>query len=781
MMPLLWLSTAFLFGIVLEKTFSWHWMIWCGLIVVCLFGWLFERIKKVRFPLPDKLRLYLPFSTWVILAVVAAGALRLQTIQPVWNSADLAYYNDQGKAHLRGLIVEPPDWKDNKVRLHIRVNQLRLLDQAGAQPIPVSGDILVYLPTNPGLAYGDQVEMEGSLAAPPENADFSYKDYLYQHQVYSYMQYPILYRIGSGNGNPLLAALYRIRDGSYNLIKKLYPQPASSLLGGILLGLDNDLPVELYDNFRSTGTSHIIAISGFNIAILSSLFAILFNKLIHNRWWSLAATLASIVFYTLLVGAAPSVTRAALMGGIGLLGSQMGRRQAGVNSLAFTAAVMCLLNPYLPWDVGFQLSFAATLGLILFADPLQTGFIRLIQRFLPQTAVSRVTKLAGDYFLMTIAAQITTLPIIAYHFRQISWSSFIVNILVLPAQPLVMILGGLSLLVGWVSLPLAQPIAYCAWVPLAYTIRIVEVSSRLWNGVVTLGALASGLIWLYYALIIALRFFWTKIKPYALNLRPSLAIFGIGIASVLIWQTVVSIPDGRLHITVLNLEGGNPILIQTVQGRTLLINGSSSERQLTDHLSRRIPLFNPSLDALIIPNNSLASLQGLPGLGDHLQIRQMLLAESIASSTKSSKYTNKLLQKGVPSQIIQPGQHFDLGNHAELSILAVSEDAVAIGIQYNRFKLLIPGGVDLSLLQQQVPEWLSGVTLLALSDQDLQGKSSSLWSSITPYIFLWMSPQPAPLELPPVQPNNSNWINIFQYIGVSIASDGQNLWIETDR
>jgi competence protein ComEC len=154
-----------------------------------------------------------------------------------------------------------------------------------------------------------------------------------------------------------------------------------------------------------------------------------------------------IAFYTVLVGASASVLRAAIMGCFALIARQMGR-QTGINTLAITAALMAGDNPHIIWDVGFQLSFAATLGLVLYAEPLQTWFARLLAHRLPPATARRIAGPAGDYFLFTLAAQVMTLPIIAYHFQRISLVSIVANPVILPAQPPVMILGGLAVLLG---------------------------------------------------------------------------------------------------------------------------------------------------------------------------------------------------------------------------------------------------------------------------------------------------------------------------------------------
>ena len=149
-------------------------------------------------------------------------------------------------------------------------------------------------------------------------------------------------------------------------------------MAGILLGRDQGLSPQLEEAFQRTGTTHIIAISGFNIAILAGLFTGIATRLLGRKWGAITALLG-IGGYTILVGADAAVVRAAIMGAAGVLGGMFGRRQNGLNSLGMAALLMMLLNPNMPWDVGFQLSVAATLGLVLYAQPIEEWFLGVMK------------------------------------------------------------------------------------------------------------------------------------------------------------------------------------------------------------------------------------------------------------------------------------------------------------------------------------------------------------------------------------------------------------------
>jgi competence protein ComEC len=225
--------------------------------------------------------------------------------------------------------------------------------------------------------------------------------------------------------------------------------------------------------------------------------------------------------YTVLVGPSPSVLRAAIMGCFALVARQLGR-QTGINTLAITAAVMAGFNPGILWDPGFQLSFAATLGLVLYAEPLQTWFTNLLTRRLPLSTARVIAGPVGSYLLFTLAAQVMTLPIIAYHFQRVSLVAILANPVVLPAQPPVMILGGLATLLGMAWQPLGQVFAYLAWPFVAFTIRAVETFATFPGGNILLGSVSLVVVIGIYQLILALTVLRAQPADRRRAIRPAL-------------------------------------------------------------------------------------------------------------------------------------------------------------------------------------------------------------------------------------------------------------------
>ena len=317
-----------------------------------------------------------------------------------------------------------------------------------------------------------------------------------------------------------------------------------------------------------------------------------------------------IIFYTLLVGADAAVVRAAVMGVTALFARHFGRTQDGLNTLFGVAALMNLYHPYYLQDVGFQLSFFATLGLILYARSFTETVRDLIYKSMPLRTARKLTKPfpknlfplkrqfsptfakksmkpISDFLLLTFAAQITTLPIMAYHFNRLSLVSFIANPFILPAQPAVMILGGLATILGMIFQPIGQLVAFIAWPFMAYTIRMVELFAGLPGAAVSVDFPIWEVI-LWYVALLGLTFGWVPLKDFFVSLKTRLpkipvwaALATLTLLVILVWRAVLSLPDGKLHITFLDVGTSDAILIETPSGDTVLVNGGESLSQLS--------------------------------------------------------------------------------------------------------------------------------------------------------------------------------------------------------
>ncbi|MCL5666747.1 MAG: competence protein ComEC family protein, partial [Patescibacteria group bacterium] len=346
----------------------------------------------------------------VFLLAACLGALRLQASQIPNEFSDLF----GAKQRLEGYVVEDPDIRPEKQMVTFR-------------PKGYGQNVLATLPLTQEYFYGDWIVAEGKVAEPKNFEDFDYQKYLERFNVYATMSYPKILILKSHQLNPVKENLLKIKHAFAQRISNFLNEPQASLLMGILIGARKTLPQNVVDNFNATGVSHIIAISGYNISIIIKALEYLARLL--GRKMSFWLSLLVIAGFVIVSGASASVIRAAIMGGCLLLAFYIGRQYSISPILFFSAFVMLLLNPkILYWDISFQLSFAATAGIVYFSPLLETataGWPGLLK-----------TK---DIFLTTMAAIVVTLPLILLYFGRLSLVAPVTNILLLPFIPFTML------------------------------------------------------------------------------------------------------------------------------------------------------------------------------------------------------------------------------------------------------------------------------------------------------------------------------------------------------
>ena len=406
-----------------------------------------------------------------------------------------------------------------------------------------------------------------------------------------------------------------------------------------------------------------------------------------------------IILYTLMVGANPAVLRAAILGMLTLLGIQVGRKQVGVNSLIFAAAMMALLTPTVLWDVSFQLSFAATLGIMLYAELFTGGFTNIAARFIPRQKAENLAAPVGEYFLITMAALLTTLPLMVYYFKHISLTSLVANPLILPAQPPLMVLGGLSVLIGMLFQPLGQLLAWITWPFIAYTIRVVEWLAAFPGGSIPLGQVAFPLILIFFVTLFAITFARSHVPGLIARLSPAIPLTILAVLSVMVWKAASFAPDGLLHVTILDVGTGDAILIQSPTGRSVLINGGPSTSRMSDALGRRMPPFNRSLDWLVVADIDNEDLSSLSANLERFTPANVLWAGNTYGTRAANDLWTTIVSSSIPITRMQPGQILDLGSGASLQVVSTDSRGAVLLLIWDNFRMLLPMGMDFDAIQ----------------------------------------------------------------------------------
>jgi competence protein ComEC len=794
-MPLLWLSLAFIAGILVATRMPLSTRAWLVIAGVSLGLALVIYWRRKRFASHsnnDQQRGdQIPFAIFLLPCALALGGARYQFAQPDLGAPGfVAAYNDLGaEVRVVGTISKPPVTTDDLVRLRLDIEGIQLPGEADFTP--VEGLLLANVWGEGDWRYGDRVMLRGELTTPPEFEDFSYRAYLAQQGVYSVMDDPRIWRSSSGNGNLILNAIYSYKEHAKATLYRMWPDPEASIFAGILLGDESGISEDLDRAFKDTGTSHIIVISGFNITILVALLIGVFGRLLGRGrigiFRGAIFVLIGIAAYTILVGADAAVVRAAIMGGMALFASLIGRRQDGLNTLFFVAAIMAAVNPSILMNIGFQLSFAATLGLILYAEPLKEAFERLASRFVTVERAQRWSRPVGEYILFTLAAQVLVLPIIVYNFQRLSLSSLIANPLILPAQPPVMILGGLALLAGTIYYPLGQLLGWLAWPFMAYTIRVVELIAEMPGGVLELGEVSAALVIAFYAILFGITFGGRKSAGLARKLRPGIALVGLAVLTLLVWRVALAAPDGRLHMTVLDVGTGDAILVQTPSGRSILIDGGPSTRRLSAELGRRLPFGRRQVDWLVIAAADEGQIGGLARNLERFPPQNVLWAGPTQGSRPARDLQERFAQMGIDPISARTGQTLELGEGAVLRLLAVGKRGAVLMLEWGNFRALLPIGLDFDLLDGMMDEDnLRGVTALLLAESGYAPVNPPEWIDwVHPKVVLLSVaagdqqglPSPETLEAT----DGYNLLRTDLNGWIKLSTDGEQMWVELER
>lgn len=419
------------------------------------------------------------FAACLLFTVV--GAWRIQQVRSA-PSEFTEQFNT--KLDVEGVIVADIDERTDKQLLTVRLDGF-------------SQNILVTTTKGAHYVYGDRVWLRGKLVEPQGFDDFDYRGYLERFNVYALMRYPKISVLASNQANVITYGLLKVKTWATKRISNRLAEPQSSLLLGILIGARKTLPQEVIDTFTATGTSHIIAVSGFNISIIVGALGGFLARLVGRRisfWLSLLATIS----FVIMAGASSSVVRAAVMGVLVLISYNIGRLYSITPSLCLAAVIMLIINPrILFWDAGFQLSFAATVG-IVYGVPVLDRFTQNIPRLGG----------AKNLFLVTLCASLATLPFILFTFGRMSVVALLVNMLVVPIVSTVMLLGA-GILLPVVGVGMAFITSYL----LQYILFVIAWFARLPFASVSLSiSLVTFLAFIIALLCIYALLYWSVSK-----------------------------------------------------------------------------------------------------------------------------------------------------------------------------------------------------------------------------------------------------------------------------
>ncbi len=672
-MALIYLSGAFVAGIFLGSRLALPFaFIFSGLIPLPLLFFFPHRRKLI-------------IITAVCLIAFFGGALCYQASLPPEDASHISSYLDEEakEVKIEGTVSADPEVRDSATHIVLSVSQINPEDEGERE---VSGDVLLFVPRYPEYNYGDVLRVSGELEAPTQVGDFDYKGYLEHQGIYATMRIyssKDIERIDTGQGVKPLEWIYSLRHNLADSIAEVMPEPQAALTQGILLGIRYNIPDDVRYDFVTTGTTHLLAISGLHLAIVAGILLSigiwLFGKKRHIYIW---LALGIIWLYALLTGMHPPVVRGAIMASLFLSAELLGRQRTAVTSLAFAAAVMVGIDPPILFDAAFQLSFLAIAGLIFITPPLRELGRRLVGATLGEKGLAvSLANIVSDGFSVTLAATIAVWPLIAYYFGVVSLVGPLVTFLGLLALPAIIVIGAVAGIVGLFFVPLAQGIGWIAWLFNSYLLFIVGGFAALPLSSLEVGSVSPAFIAVYYCVLIAVvglvrgRGWGERAKSWlgsgvrrSSRLPWRWVVPPLIILAVLTSAAAITMPDDELHVSFLDIGQGDAILIQR-GNQQVLIDGGPSPQTLAMELGERMPFWDRMIELVVLTHPHADHLSGLVEVLGRYRVEQVLYPDLEYDSSLYNEWEELIEEKDIASTPAQAGQEIELGEGITMTVL----------------------------------------------------------------------------------------------------------------
>ena len=490
----------------------------------------------------------------------------------------------------------------------------------------------------------------------------------------------------------------------------------------LLLGLKADLPPGMVEDFRGTGTSHLLAISGLHVGVLVVMFLTASSWLFERRgFYFLAVPLVAVWAYALVTGLPPSVVRAAVMGTMYLAATAVGRPGSILPALAFSAGMMTAVSPEIIQRVSFQLSFAAMAG------------IALTQPFIPRWSsgdagrswwISLASPLVRAPLMMLIlswSAMLATWPLLAFNFREVALPGIIVTVLALPAMPFIMAGTLIAAVAGTFSVALGQFIGWLAWAPSTYLIEMVEAAPKWtletdWAGNWLVAVWYTALGFLLLLLTpgrLGRMWSWLRGAAQELASRPLepaktvpavLLAVAMAIAAAAVWWQVGPGGDGDLHVYFFDVGQGDSALIVTPEVCQVLVDGGPKGDSAVRVLNGAMPRGDRSLDLVVITHLDSDHSRGLLDVLDRYQAGAVLAGPASIDAAMYAQWQAGVERNEIDVVSVHQGYRLDLGSGVMAEVLnplpgssnaaSANNGALVLRVTYGEISFLLTADIE---------------------------------------------------------------------------------------
>lgn len=545
----------------------------------------------------------------------------------------------------------------------------------------------------PSMKYGDSLYIEGEFKQPEEARNYkgyNYKQYLKTKKIIGTVELEKAKILKSSNGSFIHNIQKYIRD----TINGTLTDEEGNLLLAILLGDKDKLSEDIQESFKTSNLSHMLAVSGAHVSyIILGLTYVLQNSIIGKKNGKIVCIIFLLAFMA-ITNFTPSVTRACIMAILTLFSSIIYRKSDVYTNISVVALITLIFNPYSLLDLGFQLSYGGTIGIIIF-----------IKRIQEKKSNSKVINYIKQMALVSIYANIIIIPIMMYHFNTVSFTFIISNIMASPILGIIVITGFLFIIASITVKPLTRLIAIFIKPILSILIKISQICSKLpFSNILVVTPYMFNVI-SYYAIIL----YCIKSKK---NNKCKIIICLL-IVLILINFIIYIFPQ-KLRIFFIDVGQGDSTLIITPDKKTVLIDGGGSDsfdvgkKVLLPYLLDRRIL---KIDYVLISHFDTDHCGGILTIMEKVKVKNIIISEQAEHSENYERFKKLMIHKKIRLIEVKKGDKIKIGRYSEFKILfptsrllsenPLNNNSIVAQFNYNNFKMLFTGDIE-KLAEQQI-------------------------------------------------------------------------------
>lgn len=689
-MELFFITIAWIFGVIWGLYFKISIAFFViPLILTCMYLTIKKKIKVRKY---------------VVLFLISVLISNIQ-ITLLEKSFDEKYQNVGENLEIVGTIISNPIDKQYKNQYILKVEEINENKEYKNTNLQLN-----VKKEKETLNYGDKIIVKGNFEeanTARNEGGFDYKQYLKSKNIYGIVTVDKkdIETINKNNVGVIDLLANKVRNSMKRKIEQNLPNETNELLSGMLIGEKSNLQKEIQEDFRDSSLSHVLAISGMHVSYVMLGITFLISKIKFSKKMSKIVTILILLFFIILTGKTASVTRACFMSSYIILASLLHKKAHVLGSISISLLIILIINPYFILDIGLQLSYGGTIGIVLIYPILKkykkkkedkTGRIKKV--------LYKIKDKIIDTILITISANLVIFPIVLFHYNIMSFTFIISNLLISPIIGIIIILGFLSVFSSYIVSSkvmffflqillsvLAQIAHFCAGLPLS---KVYFPTPKIY------------VIIIYYLFLIYIILVKNKIIT---GKKIGKKVFIIFTIIVIILNLILNFIPKTFTISFIDVGQGDSMLISTPKGKNIIVDGGGSRDETTFNIGKQtlIPyLLNKGitkLDYIIISHFDSDHVGGILSVLEELKAEKVIICEQ-EENENYKRFKEIVKNKKIKVYVVKKGDNLKIEKNIWLNILwpkderikenAINNNSIVAKLNYKSFSILLTGDIE---------------------------------------------------------------------------------------